>query len=377
MTVEVTINPEVLDWALKRSGLSTEEVAKRFPKMQEWLSGSRKPTLPQAKKIAEAAHLPLGRLLLKNPTPEEIKLPDFRTVRNEEVGQIGPDLREVIQTAEQRLVWYAEYATEVGIEPPKLLGMVQPTSSAKQAANVVRKALGWEDSGHPQGSDKVLDLVNRMEDQGLLVMRNSVVGNSTSRRLDVHEFRGFTLREGQYALVFVNTSDSKTAQLFSLAHELGHVAKAAPGLSGDQGKNNAVEQWCNRFAAALLMPESSLKKLAFDSRGLPEQLGATAPRFGVSREALLWRLVELELVDRQDANHAVKLLNKNTTPKSKADGAPPFPVLVRSRVGRRFLSTVTEATLSGNLPAPTAAIFLGVRSKKSLQNTMALTDEAV
>ena len=377
MTVEVTINPEVLDWALKRSGLSTEEVAKRFPKMQEWLSGSRKPTLPQAKKIAEAAHLPLGRLLLKNPTPEEIKLPDFRTVRNEEVGQIGPDLREVIQTAEQRLVWYAEYATEVGIEPPKLLGMVQPTSSAKQAANVVRKALGWEDSGHPQGPDKVLDLVNRMEDQGLLVMRNSVVGNSTSRRLDVHEFRGFTLREGQYALVFVNTSDSKTAQLFSLAHELGHVAKAAPGLSGDQGKNNAVEQWCNRFAAALLMPESSLKKLAFDSRGLPEQLGATAPRFGVSREALLWRLVELELVDRQDANHAVKLLNKNTTPKSKADGAPPFPVLVRSRVGRRFLSTVTEATLSGNLPAPTAAIFLGVRSKKSLQNTMALTDEAV
>ena len=377
MTVEVTINPEVLDWALKRSGLSTEEVAKRFPKMQEWLSGSRKPTLPQAKKIAEAAHLPLGRLLLKNPTPEEIKLPDFRTVRNEEVGQIGPDLREVIQTAEQRLVWYAEYATEVGIEPPKLLGMVQPTSSAKQAANVVRKALGWEDSGHPQGPDKVLDLVNRMEDQGLLVMRNSVVGNSTSRRLDVHEFRGFTLREGQYALVFVNTSDSKTAQLFSLAHELGHVAKAAPGLSGDQGKNNAVEQWCNRFAAALLMPESSLKKLAFDSRGLPEQLGATAPGFGVSREALLWRLVELELVDRQDANHAVKLLNKNTTPKSKADGAPPFPVLVRSRVGRRFLSTVTEATLSGNLPAPTAAIFLGVRSKKSLQNTMALTDEAV
>ena len=125
------------------------------------------------------------------------------------------------------------------------------------------------------------------------------------------------------------------------------------------------------------MPESSLKKLAFDSRGLPEQLGATAPGFGVSREALLWRLVELELVDRQDANHAVKLLNKNTTPKSKADGAPPFPVLVRSRVGRRFLSTVTEATLSGNLPAPTAAIFLGVRSKKSLQNTMALTDEAV
>ncbi|QRO83869.1 ImmA/IrrE family metallo-endopeptidase [Corynebacterium glucuronolyticum] len=104
-----------------------------------------------------------------------------------------------------------------------------------------------------------------MEEHGLLVMRNSIVGNSTRRKLKVSEFRGFTLRQGEYALVFVNTSDSKTAQLFSLAHELGHVSRSAPGLSGDQGKENAIEQWCNAFAASLLMPEPAVRCFSFET----------------------------------------------------------------------------------------------------------------
>ncbi|APT83820.1 ImmA/IrrE family metallo-endopeptidase [Corynebacterium aquilae] len=378
MAVEVTIQPEVLEWALGRSELSENEVEKRFPRLSEWKSGARKPTLPQAKKIAEAARLPLGRLLLPVPTPDEIAIPDFRTVRNARIHSIGANLREVIQTAEQRLGWYAEYAAESGIEPPEVLGIASPSATPEEAAESARKALGWECAGHPKGTDKVMDLVNRMEDNGLLVMRNSIVGNSTARRLDVHEFRGFTLREGSYALVFVNTSDSKTAQLFSLAHELGHVAKAVPGLSGDQGKNNAVEQWCNKFAATLLIPEVAIRKESFDADALEEQLAATAVRFGVSKEALLWRLVELGLVRNKDAERIVGLVKgKDVAQDAKSTGAPPFPVLVRSRVGRRFLTTVTEATLSGDLPEPAAAEFLGVRNKETLHKVMALVDEAV
>lgn len=376
MAVEVTIKPEVLEWALERSELAENELEKKFPKLKDWLSGSKKPTLAQAKEIAKVAHLPLGRLLLPVPTPEEFAIPDFRTVRNARIDAIGADLREVIQTAEQRLGWYAEYASDIGMEPPKILGIVPSSMPPEKAAEVVRELLGWDSTGHPQGADKVVDLVNRMEEHGLLVMRNSIVGNSTRRRLDVHEFRGFTLREGPYALIFVNTADSKTAQLFSLAHELGHVAQAAPGLSGDQGKSNAVEQWCNKFAAALLIPGASVREMAFDSERLLDQLAVAAPRFGVSKEALLWRLVELNLVQQADADRVVGLVKgKEATQKTKSPGAPPFPVLVRARVGRRFLSTVTEAALSGELSEPTAAEFLGVRNKTTLQKVMALANE--
>ena len=117
MTVEVTIDPKVLKWALERAGLSENELEKRFPKLKEWQSGVKNPTLTQARNIAKVARLPLGRLLLEVPTPEEIAIPDFRTVRNAKVDSVGTDLGEVIQTAEQRLGWYSEYAFEIGIEP--------------------------------------------------------------------------------------------------------------------------------------------------------------------------------------------------------------------------------------------------------------------
>lgn len=378
MAVEVTIKPEVLKWALERSGLGENEIEKRFPKLKEWQSGSKKPTLPQAKTLAKAVRLPLGRLLLPVPTPDELTIPDFRTVRNANVESIGADLREVIQTAEQRLDWYAEYATEIGIAPPAILGVVSPSTPPEKAAEVVRESLGWDSIGHPKGPDRVMDLVHRMEDHGLLVMRNTIVGNSTSRRLDVHEFRGFTLREGPYALVFVNTSDSKTAQLFSLAHELAHVAMAAPGLSGDQGKRNNVERWCNKFAAALLIPEASVRSIQFDSDQLVVQLSTTATRFGVSREALLWRLVDLKLIQKKDADRVVGLFKgEEATQASQTAGAPPFPVLVRSRVGRRFLNTITGAALAGDLSEPAAAEFLGIGNKQTLHNVMALADEIV
>lgn len=376
MTVEVTIHPEVLHWALSRSELSPQELEKQFPKLAAWKSGTSKPTLSQARKLAKATHLPLGRLLLDEPTPEEFTIPDFRTIRNQKVSVVGANLREVIQTAEQRLSWYTEYAAEAGIEPPAILGIVPTSFTPDQAAEAIRKELGWDPTGYPKGQDKVADLVNRMEDCGLLVMRNSIVGNATNRRLDVHEFRGFTLRNQAFALVFLNTSDSKTAQLFSLAHELGHVAQATPGLSGDQGNENAVEQWCNKFAAALLLPEVIIRQLSFTADHLEQQLADTAPQFGVSREALLWRLVELKLINKADAARIAALIKgKDAVPKTKTEGAPPFPVLVRARVGRRFLYTVAEAAAAGALPELTAARFLGINKQETFQKVMELVDK--
>ncbi|MFD2456727.1 ImmA/IrrE family metallo-endopeptidase [Corynebacterium mendelii] len=33
-----------------------------------------------------------------------------------------------------------------------------------------------------------------------------------------------------YSLIFINAADAKTAQPFSLAHELGHVVLGEPGI---------------------------------------------------------------------------------------------------------------------------------------------------
>lgn len=370
--VRVTIQPSVLRWALKRTGLTNDELQKVFPKVLEWTEGNSAPTLKQAQELAKRARVPFGRLLLKEPTGEDVGVADFRTVKNIGLEDISPDLQEVISSAQSRLAWYSEYALDVGIEAPRLLGIVGESDSTAVAASKVRELLDLELSKPLSGPDKVRTLVVKMEDAGILVSRNSIVGSSTQRRLNVNEFRGFTLTEDEYCLVFINTRDAKTAQLFSLAHELGHVVLGRPGIS-DHSDQLQVERWCNRFAAEFLAPPSAVKEWFDPEESILTSVENLAKRFGMSREAILWRLVELQFITRESASQAVAMINQNKydeETKKDIDGAPPRHILVRSRVGNRFFETVAHAAETGYLPDREAARYLGAATYQSFEKLL-------
>lgn len=44
---EVVEKPELLRWAIDRSGLSTEDLLTKFPKLDAWKTGERRPTFRQ------------------------------------------------------------------------------------------------------------------------------------------------------------------------------------------------------------------------------------------------------------------------------------------------------------------------------------------
>ena len=311
--VRVTIPPAVLSWAVSRTRLSKSALLKHFPKIHEWETGEERPTLKQAKDLAKKAHIPFGRLLLDVPTGDEVEVADFRTVRNEQLDTVSPELQEVMFASQTRLDWYAEYARDIGIDPPELFRSATISESAAVAASSVRHALRLKREAPLPGRDKVRELVSLMEDAGILVARNSIAENSTRRALNTEEFRGFTLEEDGYCLVFINTRDAKTAQLFSLAHELAHVVLGKPGIS-DHSERLETEQWCNQFAAAFLCPGRSLRE--------------------------------------------------NSCPTSQNS--------VASRVGERFFETVLSAARSGALPEKQAARFLGVSSWASYKEIVPL-----
>lgn len=376
MSVHVSITPGVLRWAVQRTGLSLDELTQRtnLHGLPAWLEGEKKPTLRQAEALASAARIPFGYLLLDEPTEDEVSVPDFRTVSSRGVAKASPNLQDVITESSRRLGWYAEYAEEVGISAPDIIGQAELSVPPKEAAHNITEILGWTAGAARAGREAVAYFADAIENAGILVMRSSIVGNNSSRKLDVEEFRGFTLLEEGFGLIFVNSADAKSAQLFSLAHELGHVAIATEGISGDGDSLHRVERWCNVFAAELLLPESEFLKSFSRSQDLLDFVDKQTKKYGVSREAVVWRLVDLEKVQRAEAQKIIDSLPKPPIPRRGNGGD--FKYTTRTRLGRRFLDAVAEAAASGELPQRDAARFLGVRKSKAFHNLINFAQEA-
>ncbi len=100
--------------------------------------------------------------------------------------------------------------------------------------------------------------------------------------------------------ILVEKSEPYERQRFSIYHELGHLLQGKEvmyGLfDGDVNNKKEEERFCNRFAAALLMPESSFR--SHWKTGSPNDLikrYSIAEHYGVSVEAVNNRARDLDL----------------------------------------------------------------------------------
>lgn len=57
MPVRVHVEPALLEWATERSGRSSDELSKRFPRLDLWASGDGQPTLKQLEGFARATNI--------------------------------------------------------------------------------------------------------------------------------------------------------------------------------------------------------------------------------------------------------------------------------------------------------------------------------
>src|SRR5216683_1671255 len=109
VVVRVDVAGDLISWARERSGVSVEDLVRKFPKLPRWESGEASPTLKQLESFANATHAPIGYFFLPEPPEEAVPLPDFRTMQDQGVGRPSPDLLDTVFQTEQRQEWYKDY----------------------------------------------------------------------------------------------------------------------------------------------------------------------------------------------------------------------------------------------------------------------------
>ncbi|MGH3545280.1 MAG: DNA-binding protein, partial [Mycobacteriales bacterium] len=211
MVVRVNVEPDLLRWAVERARWSQDLLAQRIPQFDNWVTGAR-PTLKQLEKFAQATHTPLGLLFLPEPPAEDVPIPDMRTLGSQSVQNPSVNLLDTIYQCQIRQDWYRSYANRHGLPGVECVGAVSAASPPELAADNIRQLLDFDLDDRAVFAnleDALRQLINRIENIGVLVMVNGVVGADTHRKLDPEEFRGFALADPTAPLIFVNGADTK------------------------------------------------------------------------------------------------------------------------------------------------------------------------
>ena len=349
------VDPNMIKWAVDRSGYDRQELERKFKKLPDWLCGNITPTYNQLYRFANAVHIPEGFLYLDSPLEESIPIPDFRTYEGDKFSRLSPNLLAVIDATTFRQDWYQKYAFSQYHPPVEIIRcaniFTDPIYFATQLRKVIKFSLK-ERENFPVSEDSLIYLINKLEGLGILVMVSGIVDCNTRRKLNLEEFSGLALCDKYAPLIFVNAADTKAGQIYTLIRELGHLILGAPGLSNVGIHSTEVldetEIWCNKFASEFLISEAELKGQIQNGESVDSMVNRLAEIFRVSNLIVLRRLLDIDVISCDEFEYFRKL-NKMKFKGSCKTGQiknDNYSITIR-RLSRKFATALISDTKSG------------------------------
>ncbi|WP_082220762.1 ImmA/IrrE family metallo-endopeptidase [Luteipulveratus halotolerans] len=344
--------------------------------LEEWAAG-KEPTLKQVEKFARDTHTPLGLLFLPEPPEEQVPIPDLRTIGNAAVAQPSADMLDTIYICQDRQDWYRGYAVEHGYAPRDFVGSATTDDTPALVADRIRTLLNFDVADRAvfrNWEDALRRLIDLIEDTGVLVMVSGIVGSNTHRVLRPEEFRGFALADPVAPLIFVNGSDTKAAQIFTMIHELAHIWLGESALSDaamTARHGRAAELWCNEVAADVLVPQAVLRD---DYSGEPTEaeLDRLARRYRVSTLVVLKQLFAARMLswgsfEQRYGEELERVIGLLAARRGDAQGGN-YYYTQPLRLSRQFARALVASTFEGSTGYRDAYRLLGTKKHETFRN---------
>ncbi|MBX6740851.1 MAG: ImmA/IrrE family metallo-endopeptidase [Acetobacteraceae bacterium] len=383
--LKAPVEPAVLAWGRKSAALSLAEAARKIgvdeARLEAWEAGTDAPTIPQLRKLATAYKRPLAVFFLPEP-PNELgfsALRDFRRLRPDQRQPFSPQLAYEIRAAQERRAVALGVFETMGTAPPAFDLTARVSDDPETVARRVRETLGItlaQQTGWRDPAKGFRAWREAIEGAGVLVF---VLGGA-HHQVPLEEVRGFALADRPLPVIVVNGQDRPNGRTFTLLHELGHVLLGQTAIANDPEPDarlpaaaRRIEVFCNRLAAAALMPRDALlaEPLLAAKQGQPapwsdEEIEALANRYAVSREALLLRLVEVGRADQALYQSKRAEYERQYAAEAEAaneGGFAPYRYQVLSHLGRGFARLILQGYYQNRLSLSAVAGYLGVQAK--------------
>ena len=177
------------------------------------------------------------------------------------------------------------------------------------------------------------------------------------------------MADGLAPLVFINGADTKAAQMFTLAHELAHIWLGESALSDAQPAmvpEQAVERWCNKVAAELLVPIEAMRQVYNRAAPLQEEMSRLARFFKVSTLVVLRRIHDLGGISAEAFWRAYEAELERLRAIPRGSGGN-FYLTQAARVSKRFAAALVSSTLEGQTLYTDAFRMLGFSKQATFQ----------
>lgn len=358
---DLPVKGEVLQWARKFRGLSEREAADLLgvavKELQEFELEKRPVTIGVLENFAAKYRLPQATLF-RLTAPEEPPEPqDFRTVG----GKKRRDSFEFKLALSNIRTWLSQYGRIIGdddeFQMPEL-PIISTDEKAEITGERERKRFGVT----PQqqfdwpGHEAFRRWRAALEIRGINVFQ---------QKFPLDNCRGFTFYDSADSpTIVVNKSEeTDVAKIFTLIHEYCHLLLRKPGIS-DENSRDPVEAYCNKFAAAFLMPTDALRLLLPHWPNKPiswesEQINNWAAKLKVSRIALAYRLEEVGVAPKGFSRRFESSKKSAKVMRERAGWADPT-VTRLSDIGGNYTRSIIGALDRNVIDEVHAAEALGI-----------------
>lgn len=357
-SVKLSVNTSVFLWAMNRNDIVHSEMLRNYPNYDKWISGDVLPTVAQLKAFSKKFHFPFGYFLIDSIPNENQEMPFFRSNDyNDAVSNLN--VKSTVKTLKTRQEWISDYFMQNDVDKIDVIGSCDVNYTAPAVKNVslfLELSEAWN-LNFKTPNELLKKITEFVEDKNIFVTYNSVVGNNTHRQISVESCRGFCLVDEYAPFIFINSADSKKAQVFTLMHELVHIFisySSGYGYMSDDEIEDNNERFCNKVAAEILVPEHLLR--AKWNNSINDNV-FLSDLFKVSEVVILRRELDCGLISKSLFLKEYNKLRNNYHKSNRSSSGGNFDYAAQKRIGKKFLVCLDNAVRNGDL-SPTKAYAL-------------------